>query len=83
MFTDVAGNKYPQVEHDITMLVSVTPSAAGATSLQSRNPDERAIPLGDETRACPTSTKHQFQHDLLDDDLTQEYDEAQRDSRSN
>ena len=25
------------------MLVSVTPSAAGATSLQSRNPDERAI----------------------------------------
>ena len=79
----MSGNKYPQVEHDITMLVSVTPSAAGATSLQSRNPDERAIPLGDETRACATSTKHHFQHDLLDEDLTQEYDETQRDSRSN
>ena len=83
MYTDVSGNKYRQVEHDITMLVSVTPSAAGATSLQSRNPDERAIPLGDETRACATSTKHHFQHDLLDEDLTQEYDETPPDSRSN
>ena len=49
----------------------------------SRNPDERAIPLGNETRAYATSTKHHFQHDLLDEDLIREYHETQRDSRSN
>ena len=39
-------------------------------------PESLPFLWGDDTRACATSTKHHFQHDLLDEDLTQEYDET-------